>query len=486
MLCSNRQFKNYSGQTSTIRPAKRTTTPRFQLSHLGAVQQIHAIQRSVGNQGTIRYLAQRAPKQSHDQPAPESIPSAPATQPLELTEEEKKRQSIQRKEIPGLEAGLVGAPAQHGARDSYFAAGAYASNSSPVSLAVAPPEGQPEDEADRIADQVVDAIGSDRLTLGAPGESGTPAHSSRPLDGDVRARFESHFGWDFSAVRIHTDAAAAKSAEDLNAFAYTVGSNIVFGAGQYAPDMPAGRRLLAHELTHVVQQGGASPLEKPSGPEGRSQTAPAFQATVGGGAARSIARDSKTPIPFPRVQYSGPDGAFYRRFDGVTTYSMTPKDRLAKAGYRFARNEGGHDVWVKVDRSSEIWVQIPKPNTDDASGGASGGSGSGAGPAPPTNPNIQDARAWAQDLETRFNQLWDEAAKLKAMRDPNGSYPAGPFNDYFKKLNRFDEDLKSVLDQEAPLWRDSPMTDEEKKELEKQIERIKNVQEHPPEMELED
>lgn len=200
--------------------------------------------------------------------------------------------------------------------------------------------------------------------------------------------------------------------------------------------------------------------------------------------AHHVARDSKTPIPFPRVQYTTPTGTFYRRFDGVTTYSATPSGMLTKAGYQFARNDGSFDIWIKIDRSSEIWVQIPKPNKPGTSGGETI-----SGPQPPKVPNtpdIQDARDWADDLEKRFNQLWDEAARLKAMRNPDGSYPAGPFNDYFQKLNRFDNDVQSVLNDEAPLWRDSAVSEEEKKELEKHIARIKNVQEHPPEMDLEE
>jgi hypothetical protein len=268
----------------------------------------------------------------------------------------------------------------------------------------------------------------------------------------------------------------------VRANAYTVGHDIVFGDGRFAPGTHEGRRLIAHELTHVVQQGGAlqSGIRQVAG--GARSVAQA--GPIHPGVPRAVARDSKTPIPFPRVQYASPTGTFYRRFDGVTTYSATPRERLVKAGYQFARNEGGRDVWIKVDRSSEIWVQIPQPTQPKTPGG---GTGSGSPPPPKAlaNPDIQEARDWADDLETRFNQLWDEAAKLKAMRSPSGSYPAGPFNDYFKKLNRFDEDLKSVLDEEAPLWRDSATSDAEKAELEKQIARIKNVQEHPPEMDLE-
>lgn len=78
--------------------------------------------------------------------------------------------------------------------------------------------------------------------------------SGQPLPAHTRAFMEERFGHDFSRVRVHADAAAEQSARDVNAHAYTVGHNIVFGAGQFAPGTSAGRRLMAHELTHVVQQ----------------------------------------------------------------------------------------------------------------------------------------------------------------------------------------------------------------------------------------
>lgn len=77
----------------------------------------------------------------------------------------------------------------------------------------------------------------------------------QPLDQSTRNFFESRMGHDFSGVRVHTSADAAKSASAIAARAYTVNSNIVFGAGEYAPQTESGRRLLSHELTHVVQQG---------------------------------------------------------------------------------------------------------------------------------------------------------------------------------------------------------------------------------------
>ena len=78
--------------------------------------------------------------------------------------------------------------------------------------------------------------------------------SGRPLDASTRAFMEPRFGHDFSGVRVHTDDKAAASASSVQARAYTVGSDIVFGAGHYSPGTTPGRHLLAHELTHVAQQ----------------------------------------------------------------------------------------------------------------------------------------------------------------------------------------------------------------------------------------
>jgi hypothetical protein len=86
-----------------------------------------------------------------------------------------------------------------------------------------------------------------RRVLGSQGQ---------PLDRTARTFLEPRFGHDFSQVRIHADEAAAESARSVNALAYTVGRDIVFGAGQYQPESGEGRKLLAHELTHVVQQHG--------------------------------------------------------------------------------------------------------------------------------------------------------------------------------------------------------------------------------------
>jgi hypothetical protein len=75
-----------------------------------------------------------------------------------------------------------------------------------------------------------------------------------PLDTETRGFMESRLGQDFGDVRVHTDDKASESARAVNAHAYTVGHNVVFQRGRYEPETDAGRRMLAHELTHVVQQ----------------------------------------------------------------------------------------------------------------------------------------------------------------------------------------------------------------------------------------
>ncbi|KAF5424184.1 MAG: protein of unknown function (DUF4157) [Candidatus Methanocomedens sp.] len=84
----------------------------------------------------------------------------------------------------------------------------------------------------------------------------------KPLPENDRAFFEPRFGQDFSQVRLHTDTRAAESARTVNARAFTAGRDVVFGAGQYTVQTLKGKRLLAHELTHVMQQKGENKSSK--------------------------------------------------------------------------------------------------------------------------------------------------------------------------------------------------------------------------------
>ncbi|MBX3630991.1 MAG: DUF4157 domain-containing protein [Nitrosomonas sp.] len=131
-----------------------------------------------------------------------------------------------------------------------------------------------EREADRIAGQVMarsaaavstDSFRIQRASQQAGSMAIVPASVDRvlagpgkPFDAALQQDMEQRFGHDFSKVRVHTGAAAAQSAQEVNAYAYTVGRDIVFGAGQFVPGTSDGRRLIAHELTHVLQQSGVS------------------------------------------------------------------------------------------------------------------------------------------------------------------------------------------------------------------------------------
>jgi hypothetical protein len=115
--------------------------------------------------------------------------------------------------------------------------------------------------------------------------------SGKPLSPGVRADLEPRFQADFSTVRVHADETANASARQLGARAYTVGQHIVFGRGGFAPDTAAGRELLAHELTHTIQQGQVNGV--PAGTTSRHDGAEAAARHQGGralaGAAPSIA-----------------------------------------------------------------------------------------------------------------------------------------------------------------------------------------------------
>jgi hypothetical protein len=106
------------------------------------------------------------------------------------------------------------------------------------------------------------AVGGDAVGGGSVGVPSlvheTLRSAGQPLDERVRTYFERRLGWDFGQVRIHTDSRAAESAAAVEALAYTVGTHIAFGRGQYEPSSPGGRTLLAHELIHTMQQEGAT------------------------------------------------------------------------------------------------------------------------------------------------------------------------------------------------------------------------------------
>jgi 3D (Asp-Asp-Asp) domain-containing protein len=121
-----------------------------------------------------------------------------------------------------------------------------------------------DDELDELEDDEIEFAQAKRSGRAAPSvphiETGVKdlRGGGRPLSTSMRAFFEPRFGHDFGAVRVHTDACSDALAQSINARAFTSGSDIVFAAGQFSPDTTGGQELLAHELTHVLQQGAGS------------------------------------------------------------------------------------------------------------------------------------------------------------------------------------------------------------------------------------
>jgi hypothetical protein len=151
----------------------------------------------------------------------------------------------------------------------------------------------------------------------------------KPLDSDTRAYMEPRFGFDFSKVRIHADDRAAEAASSINARAFTSNRNIVFGAGEFAPHMESGRRLVAHELTHVVQQRAGVHLQ-----DGMGQAGDVFE-THADSVAKLVA-DGKPAGPLLDAYQSATTvdraiGATIQRQEAGKETEKTPGERRAAA-----------------------------------------------------------------------------------------------------------------------------------------------------------
>jgi hypothetical protein len=215
---------------------------------------------------------------------------------LHRTIENQAAQPIRQTNAEELETGLTDTPLSQFQHDfSRIPLHAPAPVTIQTKKAINQPGDQYEQEADRISEtvmrmpapqqqddcglecpkgqrqqsgQVQKYLQTRRTRAGAPGQIAVPpiVHEvlrspGQALDPATRTFMEPRFGHDFAKVQIHTNNRAAKSAEAVNALAYTVGDHIVFGAGQHTPGSFHGQELLAHELAHVVQQNGGQALQ---------------------------------------------------------------------------------------------------------------------------------------------------------------------------------------------------------------------------------
>jgi len=168
-----------------------------------------------------------------------------------------------------------------------------------------------------------------------------PEGGGKPLDAEVRARMEPRLGADLGKVRVHDDGASGAAAEAMGARAFTVGNHIHFGAGQLASGTRDGDRLLAHELTHVVQGTGRAPIaRKESGDdaaaEGAAQT-DVPTATEGGGAAAATGATSEeaaaegTDAPTGEPVGEVPPSSLADEAEQVVSQPADPAEREADA-----------------------------------------------------------------------------------------------------------------------------------------------------------
>ena len=202
---------------------------------------------------------------------------------------------------------------------------------------------QPGAAVSRVAPAIVHDV------LNSPGQ---------PLKPETRALYESRFGFDFSPVRVHSDAEAAESASAVNARAYTVGRHLVFAARQYAPETNAGKWLLAHELAHVVQQNAAL-QRKPDAP---LTDAPILDQGI------AVRLQRQVDIPGQTVREPDP---------GCTPekpYRIAPKVPAGPADY------------AVVPVCSATPIPTTPTSTNPLAPDTSGGGGTQPAPAPPAAP----------------------------------------------------------------------------------------------------
>jgi Domain of unknown function (DUF4157) len=236
-------------------PRKPVSSDPFSVVRVPDADSILYLQRTVGNQAVLRLLktrtsaAESLPRVKTTQPAHGPNRAAPASKPLHPLQTKlvvNTPGDVFEQEADRIAEQVVGMPEPRLQRAC--ACGGECSECQAQQLERAPERLQPMsvesgDAGEAVAPPIVGEV------LRSPGQ---------PLDPVTRAFFEPRFGHGFDQVRVHTDAAAYESAEAVGAHAYTVGHQIVFGEGQYAPGTSDGTKLIAHELTHVVQQGASS------------------------------------------------------------------------------------------------------------------------------------------------------------------------------------------------------------------------------------
>lgn len=255
-----------------------------------------------------------------------------------------------------------------------------------------PAFGRPNDpletEADRIADRVLDntamatirppqpphitAMSARASTQTLPmSVERTLASAGTALPPALRQDMQQQFGHDFSQVRVHADPAAAHSAHELRAHAYTVGPHIAFGAGRFMPETPRGKHLLAHELTHVLQQSAGFGMAVQRQPMDAGVDAPA-SSPIDAGVVTPPSSDAGAPpvdagTPAPAAPTRVPRNEAEAIEDTDKTFPNDADVTSAIAGLpEVVQKELGTDIDYKRRFLSRMSLYLgPHPNTID-------------------------------------------------------------------------------------------------------------------------
>ena len=250
-------------------------------------------------------------------------------------------------------------------------------------LAVSAPDDPYEREADRVADHVMRmserqvqracsacngaSVDEEQIQRRADRDAspakaadgiGAPLGTGRALEPDVRRFFEPRYGVDFSAVRVHTDSSADAAARSVSALAFTLGRDLVFRAGQYAPHSGAGRRLLAHELTHVVQQRASGARLQRQQPTQTQATAPVGTTTA---FQTFVTRPQDEPDPILRAAM-----ALWDRYRPQARIEQVRFEILTSTTSRLGHSLsiGGRSHW---DGATPV-IEVPQAVLDDVAG----------------------------------------------------------------------------------------------------------------------
>jgi hypothetical protein len=384
------QTKLSENPTSKLAPQR--STPVTRPFDSGVVDQTHMLQRSIGNQATLRYLTQRLSNLTANEPAGHNEQAtdlasltARGTRPgvswdfskIPLFPPELASRSQGSSPQPGIiqpkfVVGQANDPLEHEA-DRVANAVMRMPNPGSSFASTAPQIGRIVSSGER-EDKEAQNLQMKPAATSRPQANETPVtlddvlqSAGQPLDVPTRDYFEPRFGHDFSGVRVHTDGRAAASAVSIGASAYTAGSNIAFAAGRYSPATSSGRRLLAHELVHVLQQSGtpakATLLQRQG--MGESVRGEEGESLPGGpGMERTVPEGTKQPAP------PGSREAVRVEAERIgEEWGIAFADKDIQLGILQDRS-GGHSVWdtltpeqkkAHAQRIQDDFARLPVP-----------------------------------------------------------------------------------------------------------------------------